>query len=357
MKKLLYIFIIIGIMGGSLAGKAVMGLEGGESEMPIWQVNELNELWKQERAIRDAQCLGDFNCEQEIYSKGVVDLKYRAMSQLLHFKTVATAINPGEKVVKILFMGGDGIYSQWGKDRVKRIKIAWTEDGNKGLANNLVEFFDNRDMKIIYDGSEVELGRDWIPHNEEFTIMVPEEANLINNRMGIFTIGAKGGLFTENRVVDYGECLRDSRYREGMECVAYYSGQGDVRYKLNVENDEAGSEIADEENLVEPGDLSELVEFKESDESNILTLAEVKNGLMPIKKVKGHQKGADGAVALMQVAEPVKEIKKVDDVDLPLSGCSCAEKGDFPWWLVVVLIAGDILVMWWFWPHRQEYKK
>lgn len=36
MKKLLYIFIIIGIMGGSLAGKAVMGLEGGESEMPIW---------------------------------------------------------------------------------------------------------------------------------------------------------------------------------------------------------------------------------------------------------------------------------------------------------------------------------
>lgn len=357
MKKLLYIFIIIGIMGGSLAGKAVMGLEGGESEMPIWQVNELNELWKQERAIRDAQCLGDFNCEQEIYSKGVVDLKYRAMSQLLHFKTVATAINPGEKVVKILFMGGDGIYSQWGKDRVKRIKIAWTEDGDKGLANNLVEFFDNRDMKIIYDGSEVELGRDWIPHNEEFTVTVPEEANLMNNRMGIFTIGAKGGLFTENRVVDYGECLRDSRYREGMECVAYYSGQGDVRYKLNVENDEVGGEIADEENLVEPGDLSELVEFKESDESKILTSAEVKKGLMPIKKVKERRKGVDGAVALMQVAEPVKEIKKVDDVDLPLSGCSCAEKGEFPWWLVVVLIAGDILVMWWFWPHRQEYKK
>lgn len=61
-----------------------------------------------------------------------------------------------------------------------------------------------------------------------------------------------------------------------------------------------------------------------------------------------------------QEIEKPTEMGSEDEIEVPFAGdtMSCSnEKKEFPWWLVMLLVLGDVLLVWWFAPTSNGNRK
>ncbi len=68
---------------------------------------------------------------------------------------------------------------------------------------------------------------------------------------------------------------------------------------------------------------------------------------------------ANTATDASQSSNPATDVSQPSQIatDLPRLGGDCEQGSTFPWWFIVLVLACDALIMWFFWPKREKSRK
>lgn len=139
-----------------------------------------------------------------------------------------------------------------------------------------------------------------------------------------------------------------------------------VEITLDGQNTETtnGTETTNDAEAINDTETTKLSETTEKTGTNVAYDASSVN-INATANATNAASAADSANAVDDINNAEDEIDEEEDdeedgeIDLtPTSGsAACREHIDFPWWLVVLLILGDILVVWWFLPVEQKNRR
>lgn len=305
-------------------------------------------------------------------------------SSVQYMRFLVTGVNPSKNTMKIFnneahwrqMMGGEEVQP------IRSLKVMMRTEPLPYVSTwGLLDAEHEHAVAMIYD-SETEVGflADGLPRDKEVEVVVPQKGLLAGNMRKVIEYvmesngGSAGGL-------DYGMCLEADDYREGMECRMMISDEGRIAYWPVEVVDEVGEDsgVADVVEVGDTGDVTDVVEAVVSEVSEIVDVAsEVSETVTrPVVTTK-----AVTSVAKDQVTERLearnlgggekKEVENGESTDVvknnetgvgpeikvpELSGAKeCVDNGRLwqdMWWLLLILVGLDVLVMWWFWPDQK----
>ncbi len=300
-----------------------------------WSVPELLEFSKVVAAEEEELCGGDFGCREELFFSRFEseDLKYQALEMLREGRFWITSINPTEETLEVLYFDEDQMLKRWGIEEIQPLEfifIAWFDRINGQIGNydhNLpIEPQFSDDLHLMYADSAESYGEDGFPANQPFKLPI-NNTNLIEDHVGRLYIATFGENYNSKGYLDYSSCLEN--YEEGETCQLMFSpGQG-YRYlspsKLMSEDDSKDVEIVQIAADIE--DETKQNTNEEAEEEEIKAeITENTTSESPVYAIKAPHTG--------------------DITSL------CEKVVEFPWWLGLLLVIGDITVMWFFWPKK-----
>ena len=270
---------------------------------------------------------------------------YRALEEFNMSNFIISSINPSSETISLYFQDEDWMMRMMGMDESRKLTEVyafWLEDGMIGPAKDTIDIYNySGDVKddIFVDGlhpliskNEEKDGVDWFPSRTEVQFSV-EGSDLVSNREGTiyFTVNANGLIIG---LKDYSECINSSDYVEGMECRIMFSDSG-LRYMpvySDVEDLSVDNPISD----LEPYSIGRRLGFGEVSADVIYDSATVATGYNIVdSRIKAPDTGAYTYPAEV-----------------------CSKEINMPWWLIVAILAGNALLIWWFMPSRQKkYEK
>lgn len=345
MKKLLYILFIIFIVGGCILGgnlkaSAMVAVDG-------------------ERWFSAADLIGDEIPEGAEDAKEVFDGMYLAVTSINREKDEISVVIHDKDV----FLERIGIHEQ---GVLNELAIVWIKD-----RNNYPKYVDflrsgeaNDNISTIYYGNADLFGEGWLPSNTEVVLNV-SGADLIHNDNEIIDfsilvnpLGASGGY-------NYSMCYRDLGYVSGMDCQMRISENMRIAY-FPVARAEITEEVIEDE-VISKEDIE--VEAKNVSNEEIAQLTKQILSVTPeakndqnyenvTEKTKNvernyEEKGNADSKMDVQVADSEDDFK----MEVPIAGGKCTRQIIFPWWILVLIILGDIVVMWLFWPENDKNRK
>lgn len=287
-----------------------------------WSVTELLEFYQEVEAEKATECGNNEECKME-FNYSMIDrgLKYSALNNLLEAQIWVTSVNPAAETVKILFFDDDMMLKSMGiqeKLHLEHLYMGWIEDWNGQIYSYDHEQFTDGSLEgnhIMYDGNTSSNGADWIPAWNEYELSVAG-SNLSKNTLGRidYAAFAEDNMYNAQGYFDYSDCLNSPYYQEGMECKMMISGDQWVTY-------------------------SPLREETESENSVSII--------------------SDEATKKIVLSEsPVIESINIKAPDTGSMTNPCIQKTiEFPWWLMLLIALGDIVVLWIFWPKSQKNSK
>ncbi len=206
------------------------------------------------------------------------------------------------------------------------------------------------------------------------------------------------------------ECLTSPDYHSGMECRAVFTPSRTVYLPFDVETetepepetevepetkDEIGADTKDESSTdtgtdteaeteleTKNDDNSSASEIAEKTEveravtpSNIATTATNTTTSVPSAASATVASAASQADRLVDTYQPALAANTATDTsspseaaadvsqpsqtttNLPRLGGDCEQGSTFPWWFIALVLAGDAVIMWFFWPKREKTQK
>ncbi len=408
-KSLYTISTLLALLGGTTAG----AIPSAYAETEIYgtryyQVPELLALNGEVEAMMGTDCAADALCADDFrWSLYGIDGKYRALEKLMSSPFVVTAVNPDEGTIKVLYNDkAPDFYINSSRNPRQRLPhefyAFWTEFGTENdpaesLENIIFHAKLNRNENRavagthpLIDWNEEQMG--YFPAREE-TLFIIGDSEFKNNMMGRIYYSIDSTLIGANF---YSECINHADYRKGAECQVVYGENMQESYipvggikdeptledpetsetsetsetpaeNITTEEPEASeeSEISDAPNLVDDdtpttvdNDVPILVNSDtptSTEDNNELSVNQTNNDRLTknINTIK------TAPVPPREIEKPT-EMGSEDEIEVPFAGdtVSCEkEKKEFPWWLVMLLVLGDVLLVWWFAPTSNGNRK
>lgn len=303
---------------------------------------------------------------------------------------------------------------------LKYILLAWFDQLDKFATNYYLDFPIEEqlteDTKLVYFGSGESFGSNGYPSDQIFELPIKPNS-LQGNSLGYLDIYILSDQLNTREVIDYSPCLKDPDYAKGTECQLAFSANQGYRYFLSKNTADQNSVDSSSSTNSQNSDFnhsqeSEPTDFQDVNSTDIQTPDPVDDSLI----INSPQAANDALVSVLSddagqsktaysqittksnevstleygsflpsflpqnifqdiIAQtPVSENSKTEkelsassnvveplattNVDLPLSGNQdCRRLIVFPWWLVILLIVGDLVILWWFLPKQIKNQK
>lgn len=340
-KKILLLLIALSI--GTLSMTVPKTALADESSQSVWTLEEMSALKAEVDAEDDLICAGDWMCKEDLRFgrlEGDEGKIYRALEEFNMSDFIISSINPSSETINLYFQDEDWMMRTMGMDESRKLTEVyafWLEDGMIGSAKDTIDIYNySEDVKngILVDGlhpivsrSEEKDGVDWFPPRTEVQFSV-ESSDLASNKEGIiyFTVNANGLIIG---LKDYSECINSPDYAEGMECRIAFSDSGPLYIPLS----------SDDVDLPVDDSTSDLKYYI-------------------VEKRLSFSDAYGGPVSATAAKRDIDSGLKAPDTGTytyPTEVCS--KEINMPWWLIVAILAGNALLIWWFMPSRQKSTK
>lgn len=362
-KKILLLLIAVSVSTLSMTVPKTAFAE--EPTQSVWTLEKMAAFKAEVDAEDDLICAGDWMCKEDLRLgrlEGDEGRIYRALEEFNMSSFIISSINPSSETISLYFQDEDWMMGMMGMDESRKLTEVyafWLEDGMIGPAKDTIDIYNySGDVKdgIFVDGlhpliskNEEKDGVDWFPFRTEMQFSV-EGSDLVSNREGIiyFTVNANGLIIG---LKDYSECINSPDYVEGMECRIMFSDSG-LRYmpfSSGAANLLADNPVSD----LEPYPIEEQLGFGNANtntntdtdtDTNVSANVDVDTDDKTVSTVTGHNIVGSG-------------IKAPDTGAYTYPAEACSKEINMPWWLIVAILAGNALLIWWFMPSRQKSAK
>lgn len=330
MKKFLYILFTIFISGGCIFGGSLKTFAADG-----------------ERWFSVSELIGDEIPEGADMAKEVFDGLIFGI----------TSINREKGEISVIFHDKDMMLERFGiheQGVLNELAMVWIKDRSDYL--RYVDFLrsgeENSNISTIYYGNSEVYGAGWLPANTEVTLDV-SGADLAHNTSGIIDFSISVDPLGGSGVVDYSMCYSDPEYVLGMDCKLRISEDMKIGY-FPVVREEI---LSIEEDDVDDADIDKNIENEAVDVAKEILSVTLENNDEKIKNVVEKTEDAQRNYAEEGNADSKMDVQIADsgdgsEIEVPIAGGECRRQIIFPWWILVLIILGDIVVMWLFWPEN-----
>ena len=295
-----------------------------------------------------------------------------------------TSINREKDEISVIFHDKDAFLERIGIHEygvLNELAVVWIKD--RGNYPKYVDFLrsgeENSNISTIYYGNSEVYGAGWLPANTEVVLDV-SGADLAHNTSGIIDFSISVDPLGGSGVVDYSMCYSDPEYVSGMDCqlrisenmrMAYFSV---VREEECVEEydpevtEEDGDEDIDADDNEDEGradakdSIPEEIKEESVTETKEILNVTLENNDEKRENIIKEAKNVTRNYAEKGNADPKMDVQIADsgdgsEIEVPIAGGECRRQIIFPWWILVLIILGDIVVMWLFWPENDKNGK
>lgn len=379
-KKFFKIPILTALIAGSLSGLAA----------PVAQAEQLvidgTTYWTLDEVMREGEeylkhkeiCNEDFECEE--YLKSAYDLAggiHQAAVNFLSTPFTVTAVNPSRGTVKVIFhdetdMRMPGMPST--KDVVKNLYLYWWDDQTPLAKINYLKMARPNEHEIYtYEAKD---GEAWLPANEEVELKVIDSA-LPNLKTNLLISFFESENSAGHAMRSWGDCLTSIWELEGYECRAVFDKNAVTAYQpfaieepIEPSTPDENTEIDNptennsSENSTEPTVSTPTTDSANSTVTSVTsttvirvptyiyrTLETTENS----KNTENSTSNTENTIAAVSAQETGENTQNTDDnyIEVPLAANKTEEK-QFPWWIIVFILSGIALILWWLIPARKR---
>lgn len=313
MKKIPILLLSILIVGLAFSPTRLAHATIEENGTTWWSVEELLDFYPEVEAEKDAECGDDQDCRMEfdfnLMEKGG---KYRALSDLMSMQFWVTGVNPDKQTIDVLFFDEEMMLRHMGvreKLTLERLTMGWFDEPTDEVFYRSYDELASGSLPgfhVLFTSNPENLA-DITPWRE--TTLSISDTNLVNNTHGKIAYRIYAEPFNAVGNFDYSSCFSKSDYVSGQGCKMYVSADQWISFFPS-------------RNEIEPN---------EPTSQNLAT--------------DNKEDSANSEVTL----SPALEIKA------PNTGVgSCDRAVEFPWWFMLMLVIGDIVALWLFWPTKSK---
>lgn len=408
--------LTINIITGLISPPKTSALYKDDSGATWWTVEELLEFSKVKEAEEEAICGDNSDCIQELFFSHFEDEdgRYRALATLEESQFWVTSINPGQETMEVLYFDEEPFLKMMGiKDPhpLDYVFIAWFNKINGAIGNYNhelpIESQFPDDLHLLYANDSASFSKTGFPSNQPFILPI-NKTNLEENISGRLDIATFGEYYNSKGTVNYSSCLREPDYSEGLECKLMFSAERGFKYfpprntiisnnenepNIGDNNNSNGPNITNEENTENIANSSNL-EYTSTTSSEANTDGQVstredlsnnkektqiankhslsqKNNLthkanpLSLRKnmtaedlyIPKREQNQTAIISNESSTRNIAPLSSDRNITLPKTGkleSGCRRVVEFPWWLIILMILGDIIVLWFFWPKKSE---
>lgn len=377
-----------------------------EPEKTLWTVPELAEYEKIAQAEADAACQDQigwrrseclWRYREDRQQEGGIA---RAYNSFYYHNFFITAINPSTESIRIFFRDQDPsereMYGIENPHPVTEAFIVWYDPTYQ--ENPEAPFMDYLragktipGMHVVYDSAALGQEPGFFEANRELEL-VAKNHDLSQNNSSYLEYFINNHPMSSYERADYiSECINSPDYSPGKECRLFLDQDGQKHYlpdeALKIE------QPSESNSVIEPTSEDPALSSNSSNSSNLQSNSATTSSAILASL---HNPSSDSAAtasgssviayrwlptsiasSLSHAITSPKETSKNTSKDtneisssrdhqkqegtseVPLSGQldqggnkGCAS--EFPWWLILLVLAADIVIMWLFWPRRQE---
>ena len=344
----------------------------------VWYtVPELLKYKEQYDREAEETCGNDSYCLEELYFSKMDSggIKFQALEQLTQQQIIMTAINPGEETVKVLFFDEDMMMKHMGISEpltLGEFYMGWFDHGSDRIFNYGIYsddlFAETLPGAHMIYAQKDNLG-DKIPANQEFEISVAG-SNLTANASGVISYAAFADpYFNAMGYFGYTSCLMEPDYTEGVECRLMFSAEEGYRYFPPRETT-FKDKLADSIEIPQAkDDEKEENDSVETEETNDETNPEEGSDELEAEKQDNILGQTEDTAELALINEELNNPPKIEiqqsiitqNIKSPNTGtltAPCAQKTiEFPWWLAILIVLGNTVLLWLFWPKSPKNPK
>ena len=313
-----------------------------------WTVEELIEL-SREKTL------------EELYEN---DTPENMVTEMFNdFRIIVSRINPEKESVSVLYHNVDTTMQRFGEaeeEPLDEFHLVWLEPyfpdprtdftiGNRpDFVNQIHSGVLGEETHFLMTRSIVNDGPDWITPNIEVDFDTYEN-ELSSNYTGTLFYAGRIGRWETFNAFEYGSCLENPAYEPGMDChyVFYQDGTRDYLPSTVIENDRKPQEPEQPQGLEVSAEPTEPISVQEAPTAESTPVSESKISTSALRVPERPSATEKGTSSLD------------DKVEVPLaSKTSKMEKKapGFPWWLVVFILCGIVIVFWWLVPAKKVKK-
>ena len=349
MKNLpsLLLTLIISVAFSTLFSEKTQALHLDENGVKWWSVEELLDYSAQVDVEEQAICGGDTNCREELFfNKFENEPKYRALSIFREGRFLVTSINPEEEKLEVFYSDEDPMLKRWGieeKQPLEHIFLAWFNEPNNQIGNYNYDFpaesqFTN-DLHVLYVSNPTISS---YPANVPFELPI-SSTNLKNNQLGRIYLAVFGWQFNAKGSTDYSSCTNDSMYEPGETCKLAFSADHGSTYLPSIK--------FATQNATPEGPVGNDTALGATQDDPIIETNDESTPTNPESDTTTRPQALQPQATQSQNIQPQTSIKTPNTGSLI---SPCEKVVEFPWWLGILIIIGNVVVLWFFWPKKSK---
>jgi hypothetical protein len=363
MKKAPFLLTLIFLLG--LASKPVNATSTTllPSDEIWWSVKELAAYYNQRNAERENRCFDDVVCHDEAINSDLMDAEYVAGRTIFYKKRFAIAsINRETSDMEVYYNNDDLEVSKynpgWRDSDLKRLYVGWFEEDPDQLFN------------LSYtDTATAGTGQHTLIDQTNSSGLFPSQAfisiafnnDLAENHTGLIGYAVGSTFFRGRELLDFSTCLDNPNW---TSCDLYVSSSGEARYFATVDLEEPGPDVEEPDPNLPPEIDEPTVEeptIEPDPEPSHLEINQITApSEAPAEAIATTTTGTTIETTTEPTVESTEKGNETSSVDIPLTSNvvtntakKCA-KSEFPWWFIVLVLAGDAIILWFFMPKPQK---
>lgn len=345
MKKLPIILLSTLITGLTLGPAHLAHASIEENSTTWWSVEELLNYYPEVEAEKDAECGDNQDCRMEfnfnMIEKGE---KYRALSNLTDMQFWVTGVNPKEQTISVLFFDDEMMLRRMGieeKITLEKLVMGWFNEWNDQIFHHSYEELvegEVSDFHLLYVSTPESLN-DVMPWKE--VKLGFSDPYFADNASGKIAYQIFAQPFNAVGSFDYSSCKKSPDYKPDKECKMYVSADQWVTY-LPSRNENEPNELVSQNPPADtlPSDLELTPPVEE------LFVIEQPITDNPIKSSE------DSREELVNSETATTSTPEIKAPNTGIGGCEHVV--EFPWWFMLMLLIGDIVALWFFWPTKSK---
>lgn len=310
-----------------------------------WSVEELLDFYPEVEAEKDAECGDDQDCRMEfdfnLMEKGG---EYRALSDLMSMQFWVTGVNPDKQTIDVLFFDEEIMLRHMGireKLTLERLTMGWFDEPTDEvfyrsydeLASGLLPGF-----HVLFTSNPENLA-DITPWRE--TTLSISDTNLVNNTHGKIAYRIYAGPFNAVGNFDYSSCFSKPDYVSGQGCKMYVSADQWISF-FPSRNENEPNELTNQNSSTD-NSPSDSEPTPPVEEPLVVEQPIIDRGTELSEESREDSVSNETTLSL------------APDIKAPNTGVgSCDRAVEFPWWFMLMLLIGDIVALWLFWPTKSK---
>lgn len=318
-----------------------------ESNATWWTVPELLEFKEQVEREENEICSNNQSCREELFFSHLEseDTRYQALEMMLQSRFVVTSINPGKEKIKVIYFDEEPMLKRMGieeHDPLNHIFMAWFDQDNPAITNYSYQYpYENQfpdDIHLLYIGDKESYSSTGFPANQEFELPI-QSTGLSNNQLASIKVATFANQYNSMGQANYLSCTREYDYNPEVGCRMMYSAEQGSRYfppRETIEQNQTN--LTEDLNILVSSEAPETEQLDNSTTSN-QPLATNDTNEIVITSLKNTNEPTDFAIKVPETGTLTNECNKVIE---------------FPWWLALLLMLGNITLLWLFWPKNQK---